>query len=132
MLAERTVVTALVLVQRRNMGGSGASALDGEQIRVVTGVGSAGPDFGPDRLDPLLELAAGCSWPQQRPPRMVRGNQTSLLPHPGWGRLTPRRGRFQGVASYKRDALLRLQTVRRHIAGVIGMGEDQGDCADVM
>src|SRR5260370_23900135 len=126
MLAERTVVTALVLVQRRNMGGSGASALDGEQIRVVTGVGSAGPDFGPDRLDPLLELAAGCSWPQQRPPRMVRGNQTSLLPHPGWGRLTPRRGRLPVIASYKRHALLRLKTVRCHINGVIGLVDAEG------
>jgi hypothetical protein len=37
--------------------GSGACAVGGQQIGVVAGVCPAGPDFGPDRLDQLLELA---------------------------------------------------------------------------
>jgi len=36
------------------------------------------------------------------------------------------------IASYKRDALLRLKTVRGHIDGVIGMVEDEVYCPDVM
>jgi DNA-binding FrmR family transcriptional regulator len=36
------------------------------------------------------------------------------------------------IASYNRDALLRLKTVRGHIDGVIGMVEDEVYCPDVM
>ena len=36
------------------------------------------------------------------------------------------------IASYKRDALLRLKTVRGHIDGVIAMVEDEAYCPDVM
>ncbi len=36
------------------------------------------------------------------------------------------------IASYKREALLRLKTVRGHIDGVIGMVEDEAYCPDVM
>ncbi len=36
------------------------------------------------------------------------------------------------IDSYKRDALMRLKTVRGHINGVIGMVEDEAYCPDVM
>jgi DNA-binding FrmR family transcriptional regulator len=36
------------------------------------------------------------------------------------------------IASYKRDALLRLKTVRGHVDGVIGMVEDEVYCPDLM
>jgi CsoR family transcriptional regulator, copper-sensing transcriptional repressor len=36
------------------------------------------------------------------------------------------------IASHKRDALLRLKTVRGHIDGVIGMVEDEVYCPDLM
>ena len=36
------------------------------------------------------------------------------------------------IASHKREALLRLKTVRGHIDGVIGMVEDEVYCPDVM
>ena len=36
------------------------------------------------------------------------------------------------IASHKRDALLRLKTVRGHIDGVIGMVEDEAYCPDLM
>ncbi len=36
------------------------------------------------------------------------------------------------IASYKREALLRLKTVRGHIDGVIGMVENEAYCPDVM
>jgi DNA-binding FrmR family transcriptional regulator len=36
------------------------------------------------------------------------------------------------IASHKREALLRLKTVRGHINGVIGMVEDEAYCPDVM
>ena len=36
------------------------------------------------------------------------------------------------IASYKRDALLRLKTVRGHIDGVIGMVENEVYCPDLM
>jgi CsoR family transcriptional regulator, copper-sensing transcriptional repressor len=36
------------------------------------------------------------------------------------------------IASYQREALLRLKTVRGHIDGVIGMVEDETYCPDVM
>jgi len=36
------------------------------------------------------------------------------------------------IAGYKREALLRLKTVRGHIDGVIGMVEDEVYCPDLM
>lgn len=36
------------------------------------------------------------------------------------------------IASYKRDALLRLKTVRGHIDGVIAMLEDEAYCPELM
>jgi CsoR family transcriptional regulator, copper-sensing transcriptional repressor len=36
------------------------------------------------------------------------------------------------IAGYKRDALLRLKTVRGHIDGVINMVDDEVYCPDVM
>src|SRR5712692_8955788 len=36
------------------------------------------------------------------------------------------------IASYKRDALLRLKTVRGHVDGVIGMVEGEVYCPDLM
>ena len=36
------------------------------------------------------------------------------------------------IPSHKREALLRLKTVRGHINGVIGMVEDEAYCPDVM
>ena len=36
------------------------------------------------------------------------------------------------IASHKRDALLRLKTVRGHIDGVLGMVEAEAYCPDVM
>ncbi len=36
------------------------------------------------------------------------------------------------IATHKRDALLRLKTVRGHIDGVIGMVEDEVYCPDLM
>jgi DNA-binding FrmR family transcriptional regulator len=36
------------------------------------------------------------------------------------------------IASHKREALLRLKTVRGHIDGVIGMVEDEVYCPDLM
>ena len=36
------------------------------------------------------------------------------------------------IATHKREALLRLKTVRGHIDGVIGMVEDEVYCPDVM
>ena len=36
------------------------------------------------------------------------------------------------IATHKREALLRLKTVRGHIDGVIGMIEDEVYCPDVM
>src|ERR1035438_4329226 len=36
------------------------------------------------------------------------------------------------IATYKREALLRLKTVRGHIDGVIGMVEGEVYCPDVM
>jgi CsoR family transcriptional regulator, copper-sensing transcriptional repressor len=36
------------------------------------------------------------------------------------------------IASYKREALLRLKTVRGHVDGVIGMVEDEVYCPDLM
>jgi len=36
------------------------------------------------------------------------------------------------IANYKRDALLRLKTVRGHIDGVIGMVENEVYCPDLM
>jgi DNA-binding FrmR family transcriptional regulator len=36
------------------------------------------------------------------------------------------------IASHKREALLRLKTVRGHIDGVIGMVENEAYCPDVM
>jgi DNA-binding FrmR family transcriptional regulator len=43
-----------------------------------------------------------------------------------------RQGRFQVIASHKRDALLRLKTVRGHIDGVIGMVDAEVYCPDLM
>ena len=36
------------------------------------------------------------------------------------------------IASHKREALLRLKTVRGHVDGVIGMVEDEVYCPDLM
>jgi len=41
-------------------------------------------------------------------------------------------GRCQVIASHKREALLRLKTVRGHVDGVIGMVEDEVYCPDLM
>jgi DNA-binding FrmR family transcriptional regulator len=40
-----------------------------------------------------------------------------------------KQGRFRVIASYKRDALLRLKTVRGHVDGVV---EDEVHCPDLM
>ena len=43
-----------------------------------------------------------------------------------------KRGRSGVIASHKREALLRLKTVRGHVDGVIGMVEDEVYCPDLM
>jgi DNA-binding FrmR family transcriptional regulator len=49
-----------------------------------------------------------------------------MPPHLGWGTLPPM------IPELKRQALLRLKTVRGHLDGVIGMVEDEVYCPDLM
>src|ERR1039457_4256519 len=51
---------------------------------------------------------------------------------PGEGYDDEGQGRCRVIAGYKREALLRLKTVRGHIDGVIGMVEDEVYCPDLM
>src|SRR5258708_12027640 len=71
-------------------------------------------------------------WRNPAAHHQERVSSPVLPPHPGWDILRRTRGRFGVIASYKRDALLRLKTVRGHVDGVIGMVEDEVYCPDLM
>src|SRR5207247_3202731 len=68
-------------------------------------------------------------WPQQQP---ATGQLGMLLATPPGVGYIPGARRPEMIPRHKRDALLRLKTVRGHIDGVIGMVEDEAYCPDVM